>query len=169
MKFFLKIFIGLFFTVLSTQTFCCNKIAVVNIAKIFEQIPLKKLCSKQLENDLKPQLIKLQQLQNELNLKIKKIQNQGISMIPSERIKLEKDIKNLRNILIKKVEKFKKENNKRQIEARNVILNHIQKLINIIAKKEHYNIVFDSTFILYIKNVKDITNEVLSQDKLLIK
>ncbi|QJC29524.1 hypothetical protein GJT83_01195 [Enterobacteriaceae endosymbiont of Plateumaris pusilla] len=170
MKFFFKIFIGLFLTILSTQTFCCNnKIAVVNVAKIFEQIPLKKFFVKKLENDLNPQLIKIQKLQNELNSKIRMIQDQGISMIPSEKIKLEKDIEKLKNILIIKTENFKKENNKKQIEARNIILNHIQKLINIIAKKEHFNIVFDSTFVLYIKNIKDITNEVLAQDKLPIK
>ncbi|QJC34898.1 OmpH family outer membrane protein [Enterobacteriaceae endosymbiont of Donacia piscatrix] len=157
-KFTLLIFI--FFSFFNKEAFCCTKIVVVNIAKIFDIIPQKKKITKKLEKKLYSDFLVIKKMEKLLLSKINRLENKNLSK--KLRKNLEKEIKHEKKILKKKIKIFTKKNRQKQESIRNKILIFIHKLINIVAKKNHYNIVLDISTVAYIKNIKDITNDVIN-------
>ncbi|QJC35297.1 hypothetical protein GJT97_01090 [Enterobacteriaceae endosymbiont of Donacia proxima] len=156
----LTLLIFIFFSLFNKQAFCCTKIVVVNIAKIFDVIPQKKKITKKLEKELYSDFLVIKKMKKLYLSKIKKLENKNLSK--KSRQNLEKEIKYEKKILTRKIKFYTKKNRQKQENARNKILIFIHKLINIIAKKKHYNIVLDISSIAYIQNVKDITNDVIN-------
>ncbi|QJC34114.1 hypothetical protein GJT94_01105 [Enterobacteriaceae endosymbiont of Donacia cinerea] len=160
MKYFLKV--TLLIMILITPfngAYCCSKIVVINIAKIFNAIPQKEKISKELEKELHSDFLVIEKMKKSFLYKIQKLKNTKLSEKAKEEIK--KEIIYEKKILLKKIEYFTKKNNQRQEKARNKILFFISKLVNIIAEKGNYNLVLDISTIAYIKDVKDITNDVI--------
>ncbi|QJC36516.1 hypothetical protein GJU00_01090 [Enterobacteriaceae endosymbiont of Donacia simplex] len=160
MKYFLKITLLMMIFILPfNNAYCCSKIVVINIAKIFNAIPQKEKISKKLEKELHADFLVIEKMKKSFLSKIKKLKNKKLSKKAREEI--QKEIISEKKILFQKIEYFTKKNNQRQEQARNKMLFFISKLINIIAEKGHYNLVLDISTIAYIKNVKDITNDVI--------
>ncbi|QJC35705.1 OmpH family outer membrane protein [Enterobacteriaceae endosymbiont of Donacia sparganii] len=160
MKNFFKItLLILVLTIPYNRAYCCTKIVIINIAKIFNLIPQKNTMTQQLEKELRSDFLVIEKMEKSLLSKIKKLKNKKLSKKVREKIK--KEIVYEKNILLKKIKFYTKQNNQRQEKAREKILVFIHKLINIIAEKGHYNLVLDVSSIAYIKNVKDITDDVI--------
>ncbi|MBK4765305.1 MAG: molecular chaperone [Pantoea sp. Brub] len=150
--------------------FCYNikaatKIAVANIAIIFDESPERTKIAKKLETEFKNRISELQKQEVELNNRIKQFQRDKSTMSATEAKNTDTDILYQKETFTKNVQAFEEENQHRQIEERDKILNNIKKIIQKIAKKENYNLVLDAKDILYISNIKDITEEVLKQVK----
>ncbi|QJC34518.1 hypothetical protein GJT95_01095 [Enterobacteriaceae endosymbiont of Donacia crassipes] len=162
MKNFFKftLLILIFFNLTNNQAYCCTKIVVVNIAKIFDIIPQKEKITKKLEKELYSDFLVVKKMKKLFLSKIKRLENKNLSK--KSRENLEKEIKYEKKILMKKIKFYTKKNHQKQENARNKILIFIHKLINIIAEKDNYNIVLDISSIAYIKNIKDITNDVIN-------
>ncbi|QJC37748.1 hypothetical protein GJU03_01100 [Enterobacteriaceae endosymbiont of Donacia bicoloricornis] len=143
--------------------YCCPKIVIINIAKIFYAIPQKNSMSKKLEQELNADFLVIEKMKKLLLLKVKKLQHEKLSKKNQERI--QKEILYEKNILLKKIKIFTKKNTQKQEQARNKILIFIYNLINIIAKKGNYNLVLDASAVAYMKDVKDITNDVIDLAK----
>ncbi|QJC37336.1 hypothetical protein GJU02_01095 [Enterobacteriaceae endosymbiont of Donacia thalassina] len=160
MKYLLKnILLIMIFIIPFNNAYCCPKIAIINIAKIFYTIPQKKKISKELEKELHSNFLKIEKMKKLFLSKIKKLENKKLSKNDKEQIK--KEIIYDKKILLQKISYFTKKNNQKQEQARNKILIFIYNLINIIAEKGKYNLVLDTSNIAYIKNVKDITNDII--------
>ncbi|QJC32086.1 hypothetical protein GJT89_01095 [Enterobacteriaceae endosymbiont of Donacia versicolorea] len=161
MKYYLKsiILLILILCISYNKAFCFTKIAIINLAKIFQIIPQKEKIFQELKKENNQEIRKIQKMKISLKNKIKKLKNKNLSKKVKQ--KIEKEITYQKNLLFKKIINFKINNNKREKKARNKILLFINKLINIVAEKGHYNIIIDISFISYVKNVKDITNDVI--------
>ncbi|QJC33704.1 hypothetical protein GJT93_01105 [Enterobacteriaceae endosymbiont of Donacia provostii] len=143
------------------KVYCCTKIAVVNIAKIFDIIPQKKKLNKKLERELYADFLVIKKMKKLFLSKTKKLENKNLSK--KYREILEREIKDEKKILIEKIKFYTQKNRQKQENARNKILIFIHKLINMIAEKNHYNIIIDISSVAYInKDVKDITDDVIN-------
>ncbi|MEQ9860740.1 molecular chaperone Skp [Pectobacterium cacticida] len=151
--------------VASASVQAADKIAVVNVSSIFQQLPQREAVGKQLENEFKGRASELQTMENSLQTKMQKLQRDGSTMKASERTKMEKDIMAQREEFSKKAQAFDQDNRRRQMEERNKILSRIQNAVKAVASKEGYDVVIDANAVAYVANAKDITADVLKQVK----
>ncbi|MDX7991916.1 molecular chaperone Skp [Xenorhabdus sp. Reich] len=142
-----------------------DKIALVNVAEVFQQLPAREAVAKQLENEFKGRASELQRMESDLQTKIQKLQRDGSTMKASDREKLEKEVVAKRDEFAQKAQTFENDNRRRQMEERNKILTRIQDSVKVIAGKEGYDIVLDASAAVYSASGKDITAEVLKQVK----
>ncbi|PQQ28118.1 molecular chaperone Skp [Photorhabdus luminescens] len=142
-----------------------DKIAVVNVGEIFQQLPAREAVAKQLENEFKNRASELQRMETDLQSKIQKLQRDGSTMKSSERTKLEKDVMAKREEFAKKAQAFEQDHRRREMEERNKILSRIQGAIKVVAGKEGYDVVIDANAVAYSVSGKNITASVLKQVK----
>jgi outer membrane protein len=149
----------------SASVQAADKIAIVNVASIFQQMPAREAVAKQLENEFKSRATDLQSQERDLQTKMQRLQRDGSTMKASDRSKLEKDVMAQREAFSTKAQQFEQDNRRRQAEERNKILSRIQDAVKSVASKEGYDVVIDANAIAYANNDKDITADVLKQVK----
>lgn len=142
-----------------------DKIAVVNVSSIFQQLPARATVAKQLENEFKGRATELQGMERDLQTKMQRLQRDGSTMKASERTRLEKDVMTQRETFSNKAQAFEQDNRRRQAEERNKILSRIQDAVKKVADSEGYDVVIDQNAVAYAAQAKDITADVLKQVK----
>lgn len=142
-----------------------DKIAVVNVSSIFQQLPARATVAKQLENEFKGRATELQGMERDLQTKMQKLQRDGSTMKASERSRMEKDLMAQRETFQTKAQAFEQDNRRRQAEERNKILSRIQDAVQKVADNEGYDVVIDANAVAYAGKSKDITADVLKQVK----
>lgn len=142
-----------------------DKIAVVNVSSIFQQLPARAAVAKQLENEFKGRATELQGMESDLQTKMQKLQRDGSTMKASERSRMEKEIMTQRETFQSKAQAFEQDNRRRQTEERNKILSRIQDAVQKVADSEGYDVVIDANAVAYAGKPKDITADVLKQVK----
>nr|P31519.2 RecName: Full=Chaperone protein Skp; AltName: Full=Cationic 19 kDa outer membrane protein; Flags: Precursor [Yersinia enterocolitica]AAA27658.1 ompH protein precursor (gtg start codon) [Yersinia enterocolitica] len=141
------------------------KIAIVNVSRIFQQLPESETVAKQLENEFKGRATELQGMESDLQTKMQKLQRDGSTMKASDRTKLENDVMKQRETFSTKAQAFEQDNRRRQMEERNKILSRIQDAVKSVASKGGYDVVIDANAVAYADPSKDITADVLKQVK----
>ncbi|MBC8954106.1 molecular chaperone Skp [Xenorhabdus sp. PB62.4] len=142
-----------------------DKIALVNVAEVFQQLPAREAVAKQLDNEFKGRTTELQRMESDLQTKLQKLQRDGSTMKASEREKLEKEVVAKRDEFAQKAQSLENDSRRRQLEERNKILIRIQDAVKVVAGKEGYDLVLDANAAVYSASGKDITAEVLKQVK----
>ncbi|NIG98295.1 MAG: molecular chaperone Skp [Serratia symbiotica] len=140
-----------------------DKIAVVNVSSIFQQLPARETMAKQLENEFKGRAGELQNMEHSLQTKMQRLQRDGATMKASDRSKLEKEVMTQREQFSRKAQAFEQDDRRRQMEERNKILSRIQDAVKSVASKEGYDVVIDANAVAYVSSSKDITADVLKQ------
>jgi len=142
-----------------------DKIAVVNVSSIFQQLPARETVAKQLENEFKGRAGELQNMKNSLQTKMQRLQRDGATMKASDRSKLEKEVMTRREQFSQKAQAFEQDKRSRQMEERKKMLSRIQDAVKSVASKEGYDVVIDANAVSYVGYSKDITADVLKQVK----
>nr|WP_218627086.1 molecular chaperone Skp [Sodalis sp. dw_96] len=149
----------------SASVQAADKIAVVNIASIFQQLPQRATVAAQLENEFKGRAADLQAQEKDLQSKMQRLQRDGSTMKASDRSRMEKDVMAQREDFSAKAQAFEQDNRRRQAEERNKILSRIQDAVKTVASKQGYDIVIDTNAVAYAGASQDITSDVLKQVK----
>nr|WP_277756361.1 molecular chaperone Skp [Rosenbergiella nectarea] len=156
---------GLGLALAASAAQAADKIAVVNVSNIFQQLPQRATVAKQLENEFKGRATDLQAQERAIQAQMQNLQRNGSTMKASERSSLEKDIMAKRQSFENKAQAFEQDNRRRQMEERNKILSNIQTAVKKVADDEGYDVVLDTNSVAYAANSKDITADVLKQVK----
>ncbi|MBT0724352.1 molecular chaperone Skp [Rosenbergiella sp. S61] len=156
---------GLGLALAASAAQAADKIAVVNVSNIFQQLPQRATVAKQLENEFKGRATDLQAQERAIQAQMQNLQRNGSTMKASERSSLEKDIMAKRQTFENKAQTFEQDNRRRQMEERNKILSSIQTAVKKVADDEGYDVVLDTNSVAYAANSKDITADVLKQVK----
>ncbi|MDR5617800.1 OmpH family outer membrane protein [Arsenophonus sp.] len=139
-----------------------EKIAIINIDEIFQEIATNKAVPTQLEKEFKSRVDELQKLEKILYSQLHQWQNSGTK--PSEK---ERQLFETKRIdYINKSQQFKEDYQRRQQEEGNKILQTIKRSTKAIAEKESYDVVVDLNAVLYpekISNLKNITDLVIKR------
>jgi len=149
----------------SASVQAADKIAVVNIASIFQQLPQRAAVAQQLEGEFKGRAADLQAQEKDLQTKMQRLQRDGSTMKASDRSRMEKDLMAQRDDFNAKAQAFEQDNRRRQGEERNKILSRIQDAVKAVASKQGYDIVIDTNAVAYAGASQDITADVLKQVK----
>jgi len=150
---------------IATSIQASNKIAIINVAQIFQKLPAREVIAKQLENEFKGYATDLKNMEKKLRTDMEKLQRDRSIMKTSDINNMEKNIMEQRETFSNKAQIFEINNRRRQTEERNKILRRIQDAVKIVAMKKNYDIVIDTSAVVYTLPSKNITAEVLKEVK----
>ena len=137
---------------LATSAQAADKIAIVNMGSLFQQVAQKTGVSNTLENEFKGRASELQRMETDLQAKMKKLQSMKAG---SDRTKLEKDVM-----------AFEQDRARRSNEERGKLVTRIQTAVKSVANSQDIDLVVDANAVAYnSSDVKDITADVLKQVK----
>lgn len=151
-------------TLASQSALAADKVAVVNMSEVFQQLPQRAVAAKKLEDEFKGRAAELQSEAQQLQEKVQRLK-QGSNIKANDRSKLEKEIVTQRNALSTKEQAYDQDNRRRQGEERDKLVTRIQDAVKVIAKKKGYDLVIDSNLAAYFTQEKDITADVVKQVK----
>ncbi|TKI05896.1 molecular chaperone Skp [Martelella alba] len=149
----------------SASVQAADKIAVVDVASVFQQLPQRAQVAQQLENEFKGRAASLQAQERDLQSKMQRLQRDGSTMKASDRNRLEKDVMAQREDFSNKAQAYEQDNRRRQAEERDKLISRIQDAVKVVASKQGYDIVLDKNAVVYAGGAKDITPDVLKQVK----
>ena len=143
---------------LATSAQAADKIAIVNMGSLFQQVAQKTGVSNTLENEFKGRASELQRMETDLQAKMKKLQSMKAG---SDRTKLEKDV-----MAQQKAQAFEQDRARRSNEERGKLVTRIQTAVKSVANSQDIDLVVDANAVAYnSSDVKDITADVLKQVK----
>jgi len=143
-----------------------DKVAVVNMQSLFQQVAQTTGVSKTLENEFKSRGNELQRQEGDLQSKMQRLQRDGSTMKASDRTKLEKDIMAQRQDFGAKAQQFEQDRARRSNEERGKLVSRIQTAVKKVAADQNVDLVLDANTVVYNgSDVKDITADVLKQVK----
>ncbi|ECE9307753.1 TPA: molecular chaperone Skp [Salmonella enterica] len=146
-----------------TSAQAADKIAIVNMGNLFQQVAQKTGVSNTLENEFKGRAAELQKMETDLQSKMQRLQSMKAG---SDRTKLEKDVMSQRQTFAQKAQAFEKDRARRSNEERNKLVTRIQTAMKKVANDQSIDLVVDANTVAYnSSDVKDITADVLKQVK----
>ncbi|MBV8044642.1 molecular chaperone Skp [Pluralibacter sp.] len=149
-----------------TSAQAADKIAIVNMGSLFQQVAQKTGVSQTLENEFKGRAAELQRQESDLQAKMQRLQRDGSTMKAADRSKLEKDIMTQRQAFSQKAQQFEQDRARRSNEERGKLVTRIQAAVKTVASSQSIDLVVDANTVAYSSNdVKDITADVLNQVK----
>lgn len=149
-----------------TSAQAADKIAIVNMGNLFQQVAQKTGVSATLENEFKGRAGELQGMENDLQSKMQRLQRDGSTMKASDRSKLEKDVMAQRQTFSQKAQAFEQDRQRRSNEERGKLVTRIQSAVKAVAADQNIDLVVDANAVAFnSSDVKDITADVLKQVK----
>ena len=143
-----------------------DKIAIVNMGNLFQQVAQKTGVSATLENEFKGRASELQRMEGDLQSKMQRLQRDGSTMKASDRSKLEKDVMAQRQTFSQKAQAFEQDRQRRSNEERGKLVTRIQTAVKAVAADQSIDLVVDANAVAFnSSDVKDITADVLKQVK----
>ncbi|WWO98888.1 MAG: OmpH family outer membrane protein [Candidatus Dasytiphilus stammeri] len=150
-----------YLTSTTAHTITQSKFALVNMGKIFQQLPQVKVIAKKLEEEFKDRANTIQNMELNFQKQMQHLQYDGSAMNNIEHNKLEQEIILQRQKLANEIQLFENDKQHRQIEEQNKLLALIRDIVRKIAINENYEMVFDADAIIYDHNLKDMTDTVI--------
>ena len=138
-----------------------QKIAVVDVASVFQQLPQREKVARQLESEFKSRASELQSLEKRIRDRMEKLQRDGSTMSNSDRTKAERDIAQMQADFNLKGRALEEDSRRRQAEERNKILRQVQDAVKAIANKEGYSAVIDTNAVVFARPDMDISSQVI--------
>nr|WP_172976464.1 molecular chaperone Skp [Enterobacter bugandensis] len=151
---------------MATSAQAADKIAIVNMGNLFQQVAQKTGVSATLENEFKGRASELQRMEGDLQSKMQRLQRDGSTMKASDRSKLEKDVMAQRQTFSQKAQAFEQDRQRRSNEERGKLVTRIQTAVKAVAADQSIDLVVDANAVAFnSSDVKDITADVLKQVK----
>jgi len=126
-----------------------EKIAVVDMGAVFEQLPQREQISQSLKKEFGDRMADVQKMQEEMRSLMEKQQRDGALMNDAQKTEL-----------VRKMESLKSEYQLKG-EEQNKLLVKVQKAINTIAEKDQYDLVLQRGAVIYVKPNADISGKVV--------
>ncbi|BDM65314.1 molecular chaperone Skp [Shewanella sp. NFH-SH190041] len=138
-----------------------EKIAVVDMGSVFEQLPQREQIAQQLKTEFGDRVAAVKKMQDELRGLAEKQQRDGALMSETQKTDLVRKMESLQAELQLKGKALDEDLRRRQGEEQNKLLGQVQKVINNIAEKGKYDLVLQRGAAVYVKADADISNKVV--------
>lgn len=137
--------------------------AVVDTAKILQQLPQREAIGKKLSQEFQPRAVELNKLQKQLVELNQKRQRDAALMTPQESTDLIRKLEQLDAQLKLKGKAFKEDQQRRGQEENNKLIVLLQKAVEKVAKRGGYDIVLARQAALYVTPERDISDKVIEE------
>lgn len=138
-----------------------EKIAVVDMQAVFEQLPQREQVTKTLKTEFGDRVASVQKMQEELRGMLEKQQRDGALMSDTQKTDLVRKMESMKSELQLKGKALDEDMRRRQGEEQNKLLVKVQQAINKIAEKDDYDMVLQRGAVIYVKPTADISSKVV--------
>ena len=138
-----------------------EKIAVVDMGEVFEQLPQREQISKSLKAEFGDRVAEVQKMQEEMRSLVEKQQRDGALMSDTQKTELVRKMDSLKSEFQLKGKALDEDMRRRQGEEQNKLLVQVQKAIKTIAGKENYDLVLQRGAVIFVKPEADISGKVV--------
>lgn len=138
-----------------------EKIAVVDMGAVFEQLPQREAIGKALEKEFGDREAEVKKLQGELRSLMEKNQRDAALMSETQKTEALRKMEALQADLQLKGKALQEDVRRRQAEEQNKILVKVQQVIKDIAEKEKIDVVMQSGAVVFAKPQLDISSKVV--------
>ena len=138
-----------------------EKIAVVDMQAVFEQLPQREEVSKTLKTEFGDRVAGVQKMQDELRGMLEKQQRDAALMSETQKTEMLRQMESLKAELQLKGKALDEDMRRRNGEEQNKLLVKVQKAISDIAEKEQYDVVLQRGAVIYVKPTSDISSKVV--------
>lgn len=138
-----------------------EKIAVVDMQAVFEQLPQREQVSKTLKTEFGDRVASVQKMQEELRTMLETQQRDGALMSASQKTDMVRKMESMKSELQLNGKALDEDMRRRQGEEQNKLLVKVQQAINTIAEKESYDMVLQRGAVIYVKPTADISSKVV--------
>ncbi|MCW3174139.1 OmpH family outer membrane protein [Shewanella subflava] len=138
-----------------------EKIAVVDMGEVFEQLPQREQISKSLKAEFGDRVAEVQKMQEEMRSMVEKQQRDGALMSDTQKTDMVRKMESLKSEFQLKGKALDEDMRRRQGEEQNKLLVQVQKVINTIAEKEKYDMVLQRGAVIFVKPDADISGKVV--------
>lgn len=138
-----------------------EKLAVVDMKAIFDQLPQREQIGKQLQSEFGDRIAAVQKIQGDLRGLLETQKRDAALMTDAQKTELVRKMEGLDAELKLKGKALDEDMRRRQGEEQNKLLVKVQGAINTIAEKEQIDIVFQRGAAVYVKPSADISGKVI--------
>jgi len=138
-----------------------EKIAVVDMGSVFEQLPQREQITQSLKTEFGDRMAEAQKLQDELRGLLEKQQRDAALMNDTQKTELVRKMESLKADLQLKGKALDEDLRRRQGEEQNKLLVKVQKAINTIAEADKYDLVLQRGAVVFVKPDADISSKVV--------
>ncbi|MDP5146738.1 OmpH family outer membrane protein [Shewanella sp. ULN5] len=138
-----------------------EKIAVVDMGEVFEQLPQREQISTSLKAEFGDRVAEVQKMQEEMRSMVEKQQRDGALMSDTQKTDMVRKMESLKSEFQLKGKALDEDMRRRQGEEQNKLLVQVQKVINTIAEKEKYDMVLQRGAVIFVKPDADISGKVV--------
>ncbi|MBE8167104.1 MAG: OmpH family outer membrane protein [Shewanella sp.] len=138
-----------------------EKIAVVDMAAVFEQLPQREKVAKTLQSEFADREAGLKKKQQELRTLLETQQRDAAIMSKDQQTELQRKMESLRSDLQLKGKALNEDFRRRSGEEQNKLLKTVLDAVNKIAEKEKFDLVLPRQSVVYVKPTSDISGKVV--------
>lgn len=140
-----------------------QKIGVVNVEGIFQQMPQAVLAQQDIAKEFKDRQDEVKSLQEDIKYQINKRQREAATMSEDQIKELETNILKMREEYNAKAQPLQQEIQARSTEARNKLIGLIQQSIQTVAANGDFDLVLQGQAAVFSKPEFDLSEKVLEQ------
>ena len=140
-----------------------QKIGVVDMMSIFQQLPQREQISQDLQAEFEDRFEEMRQLEQKVQELRQKQERDAAIMSNQEKTQLNRELEQLISEAQLKQKALQEDTRRRQQEERNELLGQVQQAINAVAQEEGYDLVLESNAVAFMKADNDLSDEVVTQ------
>ena len=140
-----------------------QKIGVIHMQSIFQQLPQRELIQQQLQKEFSERYDAIKKIQDKLAKLDEKFKRDGALMSDDERTALVRNAESLQSELKLKGKALEEDVRRREGAEKNQLLQKIRAAINEIAKAEKFDVILQSGAVAYIDKKFDISARVVEK------
>lgn len=148
---------------LSAPLFATEKMAVVDMQEVFNQLPQREEISKQLQNEFETRVNEVRNLQTQMKELYDKQQKDAALMSNEAKLQATRKIEELQAEYQLKAKAVEEDNRRRQAEERQKLILQIETAIKAISKKEGYTLIIDRAAAIHFSPEMNISSKVVEQ------
>jgi outer membrane protein len=140
-----------------------QKIGVVDMMSIFQQLPQREQISQDLQAEFQDRFEEMRQLETKIQELRQKQERDASIMSNDEKTQLNRELEQLISEAQLKSKALQEDTRRRQQEERNELLGKVQQAINAIAAEQGYDLVLESSAVAFMKADNDLSDEVVTE------
>ena len=140
-----------------------QKIGVVNVQTIFQSMPQAASFQATIEAEFKDRKEEVSRLDKDIKYYVEKNQRDAATMSEQEKTELKDKIIALDSELKAKIEPLQQEMQRRSQDEQNKIMGLIKQGIDVVAAKEKYDVILNSSAVIFITPDLEISKLVIEQ------
>ena len=140
-----------------------QKIGVVDMMSVFQQIPQREEISQQLQSEFQERFDELRQMEQKIQELRQKQERDASIMSEAEKTQLNRELEQLVSEAQLKNKALQEDTRSRQQEERNQLMGKVSQAIDVVAEEKGYDLVLESNSVVFMKADNDLSDEVVTE------